>query len=386
MKKDWLDPNTWFNKNTTSEIEYKKATICALYYIYNAKPGTSISENNHFPLESLLKDIDIVAFMFKHYLLDKNILSTDQIQEHLQDREKAYYILKHGMPGFVTEHILSLYPYFSTDIEVVKAVIEDTPNLTHLFSEYVSKRRNLDKLLEKNIIHEIFLKYYPHDYTLSKKLIEKGVHPYGVYQELYNKDLLNDKKFILKYLPKRNGNYLYRALSERLQFDKDICQLMTIHYPYEETKQLYINNMDEFLVSLDGESPFSTEISIVFGNIRKLPFITDNMDNLITAFKAIVEKKCDSYIDLMAGPVFSEHPLQEFLTNISSTNKIVHKFINSDVGKKYINFPINNYETYIEYEQTIMPKIGEELSIFYTQVTLEKSLKKKNKTIKINKV
>lgn len=387
MKKNWLDSNTWFNKNISKENDYKKSTLCALAYININSSGKSplLNPLDDFPLEFLLKDIDIVAFLLKHYLLDKQILSNPIFKEHLENVDKAYYIVKHGMPKFVTEHILSLYPYFSTDIDIVKNVIEATPNLTSLFSEYISKRRNVDKLLKINVINERFLNYYPQDYIISKKLIEKRVYPYGEYQKLYNSDVLNDKSLILSSIPKQGGNYLYRNISERLQYDKDICELMTTHHPYEEIKKIYINNMDDFLKSLESPSPFATEINVVLGNIKKLSFIIEDIDNLILAFKAIVDKNCDSYIDLMAGPAFSDHPFQEFLLSIRSTNNIINEFVSSDIGKKYINFSINNYETYMEYEQKIMPLIGNELFIFYEHFKLENQLINKNSSHPINK-
>ncbi len=376
-----LDPKNWLNKTNKEAEVYKINCMLSFDITYSHK---EIDDSKHDSLNQIASDIDVLAYLFSRYILQRDyFLKIPNIKKHLQDENCAKHILNFGCASVISSTILKIHPKFTKDLNIFKSIEHQTEEIVLAFSETLKKDNNLDKVLKEKEVSQYLLKVFPKNLEVSKRIL-KDWFPNEYIRPFFNEDAF-DKKIVMKLLQKSNGYMHYSKLPEYLQEDEEICQAVLKSNPHTVVKVSGIKNFNDWLTLIsDGDQPFNYELYSMIESATKNKAVLQKDKDILRLFKLIVEQQSTCYVDLMGGPVFSSHPTQKFIMDLSKKSKLIKEFIQTDFGKNFINYPISSYSEFSRFETEELPQIYEVLKTCYLKLNLEKSLpKNKGKNNKV---
>ncbi len=382
-----LDPNNWLNK-TSKEVEpYKINIMLAFDVMYNLK---DIDSSKYDYLNEVVSDIDVLAYLFSRYILQRDYcLEIPNIKKHLKNEEYAKHILKFGCVCVVTDAILKYHPKFKEDLNIFKMIDYKDEAIICAFENILKKDDNLDKILSDGQLNQHLLKIFPKNLKISQMLLEAGHFPSDYIRPFFNEEAFDNKKAVMRLFEMLNGYMYYAKLPEKLQYDPEICEAVLKNHPHTLVKVYNISNFNEWVELLaNNKDPLKYELYSMIDSADRYKEILQSDDDVVSFFKLIFEQKSICYVDLMGGPIFSDHPIQKFTKKLSKKFKVAREFLKTDFGKNFVEYPIKNYSDFSVFESEQVPQVHALLNKCLLKIKLDEHLpknKEKNKKTK-NKI
>lgn len=372
-----LNEKNWFLKNHTPEsIIYKKSTMEALNLIKSNFGNYDIEKFRY-----IFKDIDVLSYAFSNLLFQNSpILSHRDVISHIKNIDKSRFILKNGCISKVASFIFKQQPALLKEEDLTFLMLKQfnrDDEIVSLYEETLKNPEFIKKLLRKKIVFPKLLKFYPKHLKLSRLLVEQGSIPYYNKSYEYHEGIYKDIEFVKTILAGRAGERFYDTLPKQLKDDLAICQHVLNYHPIANVNNNGLNNIDDFKNFVNGASTFCSELYTVLDKAQKTS-IFNTIENVIELFSLINEKNMTCYVDLMGGPQFKNHPVQKYLNKLSTTNIVLKQFLNSDAGQAIINYPIETYSQFENFELNVLPTIKHSLEIFYHYYQLNQTVAIKN--------
>jgi hypothetical protein len=386
IMKQWLNEKNWLILPQTQEaILHKKNTFYALSINKQSFQTRFNSTQEKEALNLICKDIDCCAFILSSYMFQHEKLEQlPNIKKHFSNMTYVKYILSQGIISSLQDILFTQYPQLKNDKNLALKVLKNNSRSASHYHELFKDYDFVLKCLNKKIFCIDFLELYPKNKIITKKLLKARYFPRKENISLYNEEVLKDKKFILPILLETNGYFLYDFLPKILKQDLELCDALKAKHPHVQVEVSSINTIEKFIDSLNSQEDFATEIYTIICNMQNAPFIINNSQAIAQVFKKMGEKECSCYVDLMGDPSFSSHPIQDFLNEVKIIHPDIHDFLQTEEGKKIINFKIKNYTQFMDFEQRILPSIGEVLHNYLEAYQLNHIIKD-NKKVKSKK-
>ena len=380
-----LNPNNWLNKTTKEAEAYKISCMLSFDLTYNHK---EIDESKFESLNTIVYDVDILAYLFSKYIIQKDYcLDIPNIKKHLNNEEDAKHILKFGCVSLIANKILNNHPKMKDDLDVFMMIKHKDQYVINQFSELLKKDNNLEKVLNLGYISEDLLRVYPKNLKISQMLIKNGRFPSDAIRKFFNDEAFDNKNDVIKIFGMLNGYMYYSKLPEKLQFDPEICKAVLLNHPHTLVKVYDIKNFEDWTKLLsNNKDPFRYELYALLDSAEKYKTILQNDDDILQFYKLIADKKSTCYVDLMGGPIFSDHPIQPFTKKLAKKSKVVKEFIKSEFGKKFIEYPISNYSEFSKFESEEIPQVYSALNKCFLKLNLESYLPTSGEKTKKSKI
>ena len=231
---------------------------------------------------------------------------------------------------------------------------------------------------------------FPQNDEISISLVKKEIIPFEHSKKYFSPIIFDDIKLVKKTLRSRLGYSFYYQLPENLRKNPELCNIVKKFHPNVNVESSPIKNIDDFMQFFDKkiykEKSLATELYTLTGNILKHKFILENPDYLLKILKKFETGDYSCYVDLMGGPQFSNHPMQEVFIESAKYSSKIQDFLNHDLGKIIVETKISNYTDFSNFETKIIPHIYKNLNTFLTIYnrfdTTEKQLKNKSEDTK----
>lgn len=386
MKHSLLNEKKWFSiPKTPREINLKKQTIRAIIAFSDSTNTSYHKVGISTLLFSLMKDLDFcVAILSQYSFQYEKLEDLAPVKKHFSSIKKAKYILSYPMLGKIQDILFTLHPSLTIDKELAVTLLKKNDKFSHYFPELLNDYSFITQCLKKNIVSTSFFQFYPYDQKITKHLLVKGIYP-NQQNNFYNQDVLNDKKFVLSLLLKSHGDRLYFYLFYDLQNDLDLCDQIKEKHPHCRVKASSINTVEKFISSIKPNSNFSDEIYTILRNMQEAPFIIESPFAIAKVLIHMAKLRSICYVDAMGGQSFDNHPIQSFFYKMSQIHPIIKDFLFTEFGKNFVYYPIFDYQTFHQFEQTIFLDAGVELEKFLQYHFLEENLSTHD-SIKKNKI
>lgn len=380
-----LDPNNWLNK-TSKEVEnYKINSMLAFDIMYNFK---DIDNSNYEMLNQVCVDIDVLAYLFSRYILQNNYcLEIPNIKQHLKNEDHAKHILRFGCVSVISQQIIQYHPQFKRDLNIYKMIQHKTEEIVYEFATLLRKDNNLDKVLKEGDVSEYLLKVFPKNLKISQLLLKNGRFPSEYLRPFFNDEAFDNKKVVMRLLSMLNGYMHYAKLPEKLQYDPEICAAVLEKHPHTLVKVYNIKDFDDWLKLLaNNQDPFRYELYSLIESAERYKEILQTDQDVLGFFKLIIDQKASCYVDLMGGPMFSNHPIQEFTKKLAKKSPLVKEFLKTEFGKSFVKYPIKNYSDFSVFEGEQIPRVYDVLKKCLLKIKLDKNLPKNGDKSKKSKI
>lgn len=255
-------------------------------------------------------------------------------------------------------------------LELFKNVLEDSGFQSSLKRNPCFFENDIFEILYRN---EFYTKFF----------LEHGKFQVK-YKDLYNQDVLRDKRYILKLLKRNNQNLnVYFVLKDELQKDVDICGEIEKLTCNIDTLNSNIKNIKDFEKWIKRHKDTSyLEMMVFFDKTKRLKWVWEDEGNIIEILDLFVKHKIQSEIDFSIDPVFNSHPILDFILENKLNFETINIYLESN--RNFLeNIEIKNYNSFENFEKVILKKIVSDLKICLNRKNIENKLKNTTKIEKI---
>lgn len=366
--KDWVNPDNWFYCPGNAESKsYKIQAMLALMHVSRPESTNEIS--------GLFSDIDMAAYICSSYgNMSPKYTDIPVFKEHIQDINKARYILTNGCPEYVATYITENQPQLSTEPDTAYQALINNPSnkkLVNFFKVPLLDKSLVLKTIESGFYYvDLFLAIRPKDWELTRLSLEK--RSYATDSSHYDPEVFKDRAFILRCLNANFGEMLYPHLPENLQTDSEICKIVLQQNPYAKVKKSPINSFQDFQELHIESNPYSLCYLTIVQNISNNPQIFQTTGQKVEVLQYISERGQPTYIEYNGGgPSFDNHPLQNLLVLWAKEDQFFGNFLESEHGKELMDYKVQTGPQCETFEEKFIPRLGEIVNTYYLADKLE---------------
>lgn len=380
----WLDEKNWYTlPNSEEAILYKKQAFHCLMLMPSMTTNCSQEQINQ--LNFIFQDIDFTTFICERYYFQYFKFSTlSQFNILISDIDKARFIIKHDCLDEIFEYIISKHPTLKLEKDTAFTVLSTTNHkrkALELFSVFTNDMIFINEIINNGYKDFIkLLEKFPQNIDFTRQALIHHLLPNQFNRHLYNSMIYEDIPFILDLLQEPNGYSLYYELPDSLQNNKTICETVLSQHPHIKVKYSLIHSIKDFKQFYNSNNINSIDYSSLANSFLEYFHICDTTHKKVELISYFSNIGVESYIDLMGDPQFDGHEIQNFFQQCAKEDSFFQNFNNSEHGE-IIFQEIKNYDSFRNYELTILPQIGKWLNTYYLKYTLDNIPHKSTNTL-----